>query len=58
MCDPWVQIPHSPLAVTGILFYLQTQTKTYLRFDSEHRLKGYTKINKKGKYNIDSIRGQ
>ena len=46
------------MAVTGILFYLQTQTKTYLRFDSEHRLKGYTKINKKGKYNVDSIRGQ
>nr|DAO40558.1 MAG TPA: hypothetical protein [Caudoviricetes sp.] len=30
--------------MTGILFYLQTQTKTYLRFDSEHRLKGYKKI--------------
>ena len=48
MCGPWVQIPHSPLAVTGILFYLQTQTKTYLRFDSERRLNDYNKIKSKG----------
>ena len=32
------------MAVTGKLFYLQTQTKASIRFNSEHRLKGYTKI--------------
>nr|DAM69313.1 MAG TPA: hypothetical protein [Caudoviricetes sp.] len=26
------------MAVTGKLFYLQTQTKVSIRFDSEHRL--------------------
>nr|DAV26543.1 MAG TPA: hypothetical protein [Caudoviricetes sp.] len=40
-------------------FKMVSSTNFLLRwFDSSRRLKGYTKINKKGKYNIDSIRGQ
>ena len=43
---------------SSTLFYSAATCDKCSWFNSKRRHKGYTKINKKGKYNIDSIRGQ